>query len=32
MAGYSDESLFPRDVSTVCLRMFDNQSFRRGVE
>jgi hypothetical protein len=32
MAGYSDESLFPRDVSTVCLKMFDNQSFRRGVE
>jgi hypothetical protein len=32
MAGYSDESLFPRDVSTACLRMFDNQSFRRGVE
>lgn len=32
MAGYSNESLFPRDVSTVCLKMFDNQSFRRGVE
>lgn len=32
MGGYSNESLFPRDVSTVCLKMFDNQSFRRGVE
>jgi len=32
MDGYSNESLFPRDVSTVCLKMFDNQSFRRGVE
>lgn len=31
-AGYSDEPIFPRDVSTVCLKMFDNQSFRRGVE
>jgi hypothetical protein len=31
-AGYSDESLFPRDVSSVCLKMFDNQSFRRGLE
>ena len=31
-AGYSDESIYPRDVSTVCLKMFDNQSFRRGVE
>jgi hypothetical protein len=32
MAGYSNESLFPPEVSTVCLKMFDNQSFRRGVE
>ncbi len=32
MGGYSNEPLFPRDVSTVCLKMFDNQSFRRGVE
>lgn len=32
IAGYSNEPLFPRDVSTVCLKMFDNQSFRRGVE
>jgi len=32
MAGYSDESLFPEDVSSVCLEMFDNQTFRRGVE
>ena len=32
MAGYSNESLFPDDVSSVCLEMFDNQTFRRGVE
>jgi hypothetical protein len=32
MSGYSNESLFPPEVSTVCLKMFDNQSFRRGVE
>ncbi len=32
MSGYSNESLFPEDVSSVCLDMFDNQTFRRGVE
>ncbi|MHC4426459.1 MAG: LPS assembly lipoprotein LptE [Planctomycetota bacterium] len=32
MAGYSNESLFPQEVGTVCLKMFDNQTFRRGVE
>jgi Lipopolysaccharide-assembly len=32
IAGYSNEPLFPRDVHTVYLKMFDNQSFRRGVE
>lgn len=32
MGGYSNESLFPKDVKSVCLEMFDNQSFRRGVE
>ncbi|MHC4546883.1 MAG: LPS assembly lipoprotein LptE [Planctomycetota bacterium] len=32
MSGYSNESIFPKDVSSVCLEMFDNQSFRRGVE
>jgi hypothetical protein len=32
MVGYSDESLFPQDVDSVCLEMFDNQTFRRGVE
>ena len=31
-AGYSNESLFPRDVESVRLEMFDNQTFRRGVE
>ena len=30
--GYSNESLFPQDVSTVCVEMFDNRSFRRDVE
>jgi hypothetical protein len=32
MSGYSNESLFPEDVKSVCLKMFDNQTFRRGVE
>lgn len=30
--GYSNETLFPQDVSSVCLQMFDNQTFRRGVQ
>ena len=32
MAGYSNESLFPQDIDTVYLEMFDNQTFRRGAE
>ncbi|MBN2136733.1 MAG: LptE family protein [Sedimentisphaerales bacterium] len=32
MFGYSDDSLFPRDVATVRLEMFENQTFRRGTE
>ena len=32
MSGYSNESLFPDDVQTVYVEMFDNRSFRRGVE
>ena len=32
MSGYSNESLFPEDISSVYVEMFDNQSFRRGVE
>ncbi len=32
MSGYSNESLFPEDVQSVCLEMFDNQTFRRGIE
>ena len=32
MSGYSNESLFPEDVGSVYVEMFDNQSFRRGVE
>jgi len=32
MSGYSNETLYPKDMSSVCLEMFDNQSFRRGVE
>jgi hypothetical protein len=32
IAGYSSESMFPKDVRSVCLEMFDNQTFRRGVE
>jgi len=32
MSGYSDKAMFPQEVSSVCLEMFDNQTFRRGVE
>jgi hypothetical protein len=32
MSGYSSESLFPEEVGSVCLKMFDNRTFRRGVE
>jgi len=32
MSGYSNRSLFPQDVGSVCLEMFENQSFRRGIE
>jgi hypothetical protein len=31
-AGYSNTSLYPKEVSTVYVEMFDNQSFRRGIE
>lgn len=30
--GYSNQTLYPTDVRSVCLDMFDNRSFRRGVE
>ena len=30
--GYSNQSLFPQDIDTVYLEMFDNQTFRRGAE
>ena len=30
--GYSNEFLYPDDVSTVYVEMFDNQSFYRGIE
>ena len=32
LAGYSNESLFPKNVESVRLEMFDNRTFRRGVE
>ncbi|MHC4738025.1 MAG: LPS assembly lipoprotein LptE [Planctomycetota bacterium] len=32
MEGYSSESLFPEDVDSIYVQMFDNRSFRRGVE
>lgn len=32
MEGYSSESLFPEDVGSIYVQMFDNRSFRRGVE
>ena len=32
MGGYSDELLYPEEISSVYVEMFDSQSFRRGVE
>jgi hypothetical protein len=32
MAGYSNESVFPEEISSVCLKTFDSGTFRRGVE
>lgn len=32
MEGYSSDSLFPEDVGSIYVEMFDNRSFRRGVE
>jgi len=32
LGGYSNESVFPQDVTSVYVEMFDNQSFWRGVE
>ena len=32
MSGYSNELLFPEEVGSIYVEMFDNQSFRRGVE
>ncbi|MHC4394571.1 MAG: LPS assembly lipoprotein LptE [Planctomycetota bacterium] len=32
MSGYSNQSLFPENVDSVYVEMFDNRSFRRGVE
>lgn len=31
-SGYSNASLYPNDVQSVYLEMFDNRSFRRGTE
>ena len=32
MAGYSNDSLFPRDIKSVYVEMFNSASFRRGTE
>jgi len=32
LSGYSNKSLFPAGISSVCVEMFENQSFRRGLE
>ena len=32
LTGYSDEALFPEDVDSVYVEMFDSQSLRRGTE
>ena len=31
-SGYSNKSIYHEDVKTVYVKMFDNQTFRRGVE
>jgi hypothetical protein len=30
--GYSNRSLFPSDVRSIYVKMFDNRTFRRGIE
>jgi hypothetical protein len=30
--GYTNKSLFPEDVRSVFIEMFDNRTFRRGIE
>jgi hypothetical protein len=32
LSGYSNESIFPQNVDSIRLEMFDNQSFRRDLE
>lgn len=32
ITDYTNESLFPQDVESVCLDMFDNETFRRDIE
>ncbi len=32
IAGYSNNSLFPQEIRTVYVEMFDNRTFRRGTE
>ncbi len=32
LGGYSNQTLFPDDITGVRLEMFDNRSFRRGLE
>jgi hypothetical protein len=32
MKGYSNSGLYPEDVSSVCVRMFDNRTFWRDME
>jgi hypothetical protein len=32
LAGYSNKSLFPSEIHSCCLKMFDNRTFRRDLE
>ncbi|MBN2457402.1 MAG: LptE family protein [Sedimentisphaerales bacterium] len=32
LTGYSNKSLFPEDISSIYVEMFDNRTFRRDVE
>jgi len=32
IAGYSDRPLYPTNIKSVCVDIFENESFRRGME
>ena len=32
LKGYSNTTIYPKEVSSVCVRMFDNRTFWRNIE